>query len=80
MLLAAALLAGCSSGIERYGGFTFVSPGGQTELSYPTGERGSIEDLSGPDLTGDGTVALADYPDTVMVINVWGSWCGPCRG
>jgi thiol-disulfide isomerase/thioredoxin len=74
------LLAGCSSGLERYGGFTFVSPGGQTELTYPAGQRGAIDDLSGPDLTGAGTLALSDYPDTVIVLNVWGSWCGPCRG
>ena len=80
LVLAAVLLAGCTgSGLERYGGFTFVSPGGQTELTYPAGERGSIDDLSGPDLTGEGTIALSDYPDTVIVLNVWGSWCGPCR-
>ena len=55
-------------------------PRGQTELSYPAGQRGSIGDLSGPDLTGEGTISLSDYPDTIIVLNVWGSWCGPCRG
>ena len=80
VLAAPVLLAGCSSGLERYGGFTFASPGGQTELTYPAGQRGSIDDLSGPDLTGEGTISLSDYPDTVIVLNVWGSWCGPCRG
>jgi thiol-disulfide isomerase/thioredoxin len=75
------VLAGCSGGggLERYGGFTFVSPGGQSELTYPAAERGTIGDLSGPDLTSDGTINLSDYAGKVMVINVWGSWCGPCR-
>ena len=36
------LLTGCGSGLERYGGFTFVSPGGQSELTYPAAERGTI--------------------------------------
>ena len=72
-------LTGCISGLERYGGFTFVSPGGQTELTYPVAERGTIGDLFRPDLTSDGTIHLSDYAGKVMVINVWGSWCGPCR-
>ena len=80
MTAAVVVLAGCSSGLERYGGFTFVSPDGAIELSYPAGERGSIGDLSGPDLTGEGTISLADFAGKIVVLNVWGSWCGPCRG
>ena len=81
VLAAALLLAGCSSGSgTTYSGFSFVSPGGQVEFSYPAGSRGSIADLSGPDLTSDATISLSDYPGKVVVLNVWGSWCGPCRG
>ena len=39
------LLASCSTGNDAavYGGsFTFVSPGGQTEFSYPAAERGTV--------------------------------------
>lgn len=81
-VIAALLLAGCGSGSGRatYSGFSFVSPGGQVEFSYPAEERGTIGDLSGPDLTGEGTIALSDYPGKIIVLNVWGSWCGPCRG
>lgn len=81
-LFAALLLAGCGAGggAQQYGGFSFVSPGGLSELSYPPVDRGTIDDLSGPDLTGDGEIHLSDYPGKVMVLNVWGSWCGPCRG
>nr|WP_103502065.1 MULTISPECIES: TlpA disulfide reductase family protein [unclassified Streptomyces] len=39
--------------------------------------------LPAPDLTGitthDEPIALSDYAGQVVVLNVWGSWCAPCR-
>lgn len=35
--------------------------------------------VSGPELGTDKTISTADYAGQVLVINVWGSWCAPCR-
>jgi thiol-disulfide isomerase/thioredoxin len=35
--------------------------------------------ISGPSVTGPETVDSADYDGKVLVVNVWGSWCPPCR-
>ncbi len=78
-----AALAGCSTGsdaVAQGGTFDFVSPGGKTDILYnPPAARGTIGKLSGPDLMTGKTISVDNFPNQVVVINLWGQWCGPCR-
>lgn len=79
-----AVLTGCSTGddaVAQGGTFEFVAPGGQTDIFYdPPESRGRPGSLSGPDLLDPAkTISLDDFAGEVVVINVWGQWCAPCR-
>jgi thiol-disulfide isomerase/thioredoxin len=45
---------------------------------YPPGERLKAPTLEGTTLDGK-PFALSDLAGNIVVINVWGSWCAPCR-
>ena len=76
-----ALLAGCSSGTADDGGFRFVAPGGQTQISYPEAQRRPLAPITGDSLLAEGqSISSAQDKGQVVVVNIWGSWCGPCRG
>lgn len=79
------LLGGCATGHDAVvaggGDFSFVAPGGAMRIFYdPPSSRGVLRGLSGESLTQPGrTIGVDDFPGEVVVLNIWGSWCGPCR-
>ena len=84
----AGLLVGCSTGddaVAQGGTFEFVAPGGKTDILYdPPDHRGRPGPVSGPELMDPARTVSVDDPagpfaGHVVVINVWGQWCGPCR-
>ncbi len=81
VVAAVLLVAGCSSGQQaaqnRQGQTGFVSGSGNVSV-FAAGKREPAPALSGTTLDGK-TWSLADQTGKVVVLNVWGSWCAPCR-
>ncbi|MFE7896639.1 TlpA family protein disulfide reductase [Streptomyces sp. NPDC057424] len=76
---AALLVSACGSGgTSGGGGNTNFVTGTDGIATAAKGERTPAPDLSGRTITGK-TLDVADYKGKVVVLNVWGSWCNPCR-
>ncbi|MFF4539211.1 TlpA family protein disulfide reductase [Streptomyces aureus] len=77
--LAALLLSACGSGGTSGGGGGNNFVKGKDGIStVAKGSRDTAPDLSGKTVDGK-HIDVADYKGKVVVLNVWGSWCPPCR-
>lgn len=72
-------LSGCGKGDvgSSSGDTKFVQGTGQITKAAE-GDRQAAPDISGKGVDG-GKLKLSDYKGKVVVLNVWGSWCAPCR-
>ena len=69
------LLAGCGAAPAAQGGFV----GGDGSLTIvPAAERKPAPRITG-ELLGGGSFDSDALAGQVIVYNVWGSWCAPCR-
>ena len=78
LALLALVPTGCSGGVsaERStGGFV---QGGYGITVVPVSERVQAPPLTGTTLAGE-SVSLSDFTGKTVLVNVWGSWCVPCR-
>jgi thiol-disulfide isomerase/thioredoxin len=83
MALVVLLLSGCGSTAEAAdpaapGGDSGFVAGDGSIVILEEGQRPAAPDLVGQTLDG-GTFRLSDHLGEAVVLNVWASWCAPCR-
>lgn len=82
VLASALLLAGCSQDdgpvtrTESSAGTGYI--GGRSVTVIKPADRKPAGVVSGATLDGK-EISTTDYAGKVVVVNVWGSWCAPCR-
>ena len=77
--VAALALTACGAGGTSGGSADtkFVQGKGGVD-TVAKGDRKAAPELSGKTLQGK-PLDVADYKGKIVVLNVWGSWCSPCR-
>ncbi|GAA2265885.1 hypothetical protein GCM10010145_35160 [Streptomyces ruber] len=78
-VLALAVSACSSGGTSGGGGGTGFVTSSEGIATVKKGERTAAPDLSGQTLEGEQLDVFSEYKGKVVVLNVWGSWCAPCR-
>ena len=76
-LVALVAVPGCGDDVGSSGEQGFVSGNGVI-TALPVSDRAAPGEVSGRTIDG-APLSLADYEGQVVVVNVWGSWCAPCR-
>jgi thiol-disulfide isomerase/thioredoxin len=76
VLLVGAVVSACGGGAGT-GDKGYVDGTGVITRLAPA-ERKTPGEISGTTLQGD-DLSLKEYAGKVVVLNVWGSWCPPCR-
>jgi thiol-disulfide isomerase/thioredoxin len=77
LMVAALAVTGCAADVGSTGDKGYVDGKGVITV-LPAGKRKQPGEVSGETLEGK-QVSLSSYAGKVVVINVWGAWCPPCR-
>jgi thiol-disulfide isomerase/thioredoxin len=70
-------LSACDNSLLTSGDQGFVSSSGEVRI-VPVEDRERPDPISGTSLTGE-PISLDDLKGKVVVMPIWGWWCGPCR-
>ncbi|MDX3690612.1 TlpA disulfide reductase family protein [Streptomyces europaeiscabiei] len=77
--LALTLSACAGGGVEGGGGGTGFITGSDGIATVKKEDRDDAPALSGKTIDGDQLDVSSAYKGKIIVLNVWGSWCAPCR-